>query len=240
MSGGVGVAQFRKCQCGGLLNDGWDACKFCGTTAEELAEAEAGALSDGEGRDGDSKSSESWSLPILPLAVVVLVVGVIGYFVVDSSTGRDGTSRSDDAQRAAVTVEFEAWCAGDRSIGISDAPPYDHEQTDRAVFVAPPSSTTPVSVDDTGEYASVIVCQDMVGAPVDGGPCEGQGSRKVASFTLVAYAARNGQRLGEMDAGPDLSCPAAAESGTDEAPTALPAPDPSVTVQFAAMFAGQP
>ena len=253
MSGGVGVAQFRTCSCGGLLNDTWDACRFCGepVAAERTEESDEIVGVDTTSLPYASVDEPvvgtSRSIPVLPVLAVALVIGLLGFFVFQQPSDEaepDGSVA--DAQRAAVVASFESWCAGDRVIGIADAPTFDLAQTDRAVFVAPVPGDDAMHdmsrLDDPKGYASVIVCQDMIGEAVAGAPCEGATDAgteplPIAFFRLVAYSSRSAEKLGEMDAGPNAHCVPSERSGAIDEPRPLVAtPDPAITGNFVTLF----
>ena len=256
MSGGVGLAQFRTCTCGGLLNETWDACRFCGEATglpgddgtDELADPGAptapAANNDAAVAGGPAPKR---STPVLPVLAVAVVIGLLGFFVFEQSSDSSESDRdAAEAERAAVVADFENWCAGDRAIGIIEAPTFDLSQTDRAVFVAPVPADDAVHamsrVDDPQGYASVIVCQDMVGEPVDGEPCAGSDAGgteppRIAFFNLVAYSSRSAEVLGAMDAGPNLDCSSSARSPSQDEPAPVVAtPDPATTRNFITLF----
>ena len=249
MSGGVGLAQFRTCSCGGLLNETWDACRFCGEAAavHEEPDSDETDVPDGspklKSNDDAPVPGTSRSVPLLPVLAVALVIAVLGFFVFQRpSDGAASDRAAAEAQRAAVAADFGNWCAGDRAIGIAEAPTFDASQRDRAVFVAPVPGDDAVHdmsrLDDPKGYASVIVCQDVIGEPVAGAPCEGAGEpRPMAFFHLVAYASRSAEPLGEMDAGPNPDCGPPVGSGAPDAPARLVAtPDPADTSYFVTLF----
>lgn len=246
MSGGAGVTQFQKCRCGGLINEGWDACKFCGAGFDEGDEASDSADAD-SGRANSSSESGSQKLTIAIVAgVVVLVVGLVGSFVFSSgSSSADSSASGQDIQDEPTRLlrSYQDFCTGDRG-GISEASPFDETGTNRAVFInggAAVDSKAPNSrfEDEAGGYASLIVCIDVAGDIVDGDLCEGYDDGavflpKMAPMRLIAFEAKTGTVVTETAAPPETGCPDTVAVEPDSGGVAIgqPMPDSSVYDPF--------
>lgn len=208
-----------------------------GEAAEETQAALIEALTSDEPKTRRSSSRRGVLTPVLVVAGLA-AAAFTTYLLLDD----------DSAEDPEIAAAYEGFCTTDRS-GIEPAPRYDPDATDQGVYqhggVPFDSGTQPSQLrsDPDGKYASVIVCSDVIGEVVDGDICDNYDDglvyqRRIAFFRVSAHAARTGEELGAVDAGPDERCPPVLDTTDAEGNVVLgtAAADPDAYRDFVNLF----